>query len=127
MHSSSLSSAIPIRGDRRKQEQMSSPRRSGGRELGSGGAGHCLVGEGLGAKGFRMGGEGLPAFLTHGLRHTYPLRKVLVVHCPGGEEEGQSWWGSARALFGGVGMERKDRDKLFHNDEVRETWGPQPS
>ena len=30
----------------------------GGREPGSGGAQHCPVGEGLGAKEFRMGGRG---------------------------------------------------------------------
>lgn len=73
---------------------MSNPRRS---ELGSGGAQHCLVGAGLGAKEFRMGGrgdrmdgEGLPAFLTHPLHQMYLLGKVLVFCCPAGEEKGQS-------------------------------------
>lgn len=104
----------------------------GGRELGSGRAQHCLVGEGLGAKELRMGGrgdgmdgDGLPAFLTHWLRQRYLLGEVLVFHCLGGEEKGQSWRGPAHALFGRVGKEWKDVDELFRNDEVRETWGPQ--
>lgn len=47
LHSSLLSSAVPIREDRRKQEQTSGPGQS---ELGGGGAQNCLVGERLGQR-----------------------------------------------------------------------------
>lgn len=81
-HSSSLSSVGPIRGDRRKQEQMSGPRRSVG----------SLAGRGLGSRGAQDGweqGQGgwrwAPGFPNSWASPDLPLREGTCVLL--------SWWG----------------------------------
>lgn len=75
---------MPIRGDRRKQEQMSSPRRSGAWQWRS----RALpCGSGVGSKGVQKGGPGWRqalCFPDSSLHKTCLLGKVLVSHCPAG-------------------------------------------
>lgn len=83
VHSYSLSSAMPIRGDRRKQEQMSSPRQLGAWQWRS----RALpCGSGLGSRSSAAGPGWRQAlcFPNSSLHKTYLLGKALVSHCPAG-------------------------------------------